>query len=191
MPESLGRRLAPQSFASIFILGGVNDMKIARIFLVLIYALAATRCLGAPAAQNSILVSAAGSSTSLTAADIEKLPSIQLKISFGTDHGKLKAIFSGPLLWNVLGAAHAVDPTNPKLAVRGYVLVSGSDGYRAVIALGEIAPAFENKQVLLAETMNGKPLQAGHFRVVVPGDARGGRSVRDVVSIAVLSPPAP
>jgi len=162
----------------------------ARIFLVLIYALAATPCVSAHAAQDSITVSAAGSSTSLTAADIEKLPTAQLKISFGTDHGKLNATFAGPLLWKVLGAAHAVDPTNPKAAVRGYVLVTGSDGYCAVIALGEVAPAFENKQVLLAETMNGEPLGAGHLRLVVPGDARGGRSVRDVVSIAVLTPPS-
>jgi len=125
-----------------------------------------------------------------TAAAIAKLPIVEDKISFWTDHGQLNAAFAGPLLWTVLNAAHAVGPANPKAAVRGYVLVTGSDGYTAVIALGEIAPAFEEKRVILAETMDGKPLGAGHLRVVVPGDARGGRSVRDVVSIAVLTPPA-
>ncbi len=164
-------------------------MKIMRIFLILISGFIASPCLSAVAAQDSIAVSAAGSSTTLTAADIEKLPSNQLKISFGTDHGKLNVAFAGPLLWTVLSAAHAVDPTNPKAAVRDYLLVTGSDGYAAVIALGEIAPAFENKQVILAETLNGAPLGPSHLRLVVPGDARGGRSVRDVVSIAVLAPP--
>jgi DMSO/TMAO reductase YedYZ molybdopterin-dependent catalytic subunit len=123
------------------------------------------------------------------AAVLAKLPIVQDKISFGTDHGPLNAAFAGPLLWTVLRAAHAVDPAAPKSAVRSYVLVTGSDGYSAVIALGEIAPAFEDKRVILAETMNGKPLGAGHLRVVVPEDARGGRSVRDVVSITVLTAP--
>jgi len=50
------------------------------------------------------------------------------------------------------------------------------------------APAFEGKPVILAERTNGQPLGAGHFRIVVPGDRRGGRSVRDVASIAVMSP---
>jgi DMSO/TMAO reductase YedYZ molybdopterin-dependent catalytic subunit len=39
--------------------------------------------------------------------------------------------------------------------------------------------------VILAEQMNGKPLGPDHFRLVVPGDQRGGRSVRDVVSITI------
>jgi len=152
--------------------------------------MAAGPCISAAATQDSIGIYAAGSSTSFTMADIGKLSPIQAHISFGTDHGKLNASFSGPLLWTVLNAARAVDPTKPKDAVRNYVLVTGRDGYSAVIALGEIAPAFENKRVLLAEAMNGKQLGAEHLRLVVPGDARGGRSVRDVVSIAVLTPPA-
>ncbi len=126
----------------------------------------------------------------MTVAAIAKLPAIQLKISFGTEHGPLHAAFTGPLLWTVLNAAHALDPAAPKSIVREYVLITGADGYTALVALAEIAPAFENKQVILAETMDGKPLGPGHLRVVVPGDARGGRSVRDVVSIAVLTPPA-
>ena len=75
--------------------------------------------------------------------------------------------------------------------VRDTVLVTGSDGYTASIAMGEISPAFENKQVILAGQMNGKPLGAAHWRLVVPGDARGGRSGRDVIAIAVLTPHGP
>lgn len=68
-------------------------------------------------------------------------------------------------------------------------MITGRDGYRAVLALGEIAPDFENKSVILANRMDGKPLGAGHPRVVVPLDKRGGRSVRDVMRIPVLAAP--
>jgi hypothetical protein len=34
------------------------------------------------------------------------------------------------------------------------VVILGRDGYRAVLALGEIAPEFEGKQVILAERMD-------------------------------------
>jgi hypothetical protein len=57
-----------------------------------------------------------------------------------------------------------------------------------VLALGEIAPEFEVKQVILAERMDGKPLDAYHLRVVVSLDKRGGRSAWDVTHIEVTSP---
>jgi DMSO/TMAO reductase YedYZ molybdopterin-dependent catalytic subunit len=121
----------------------------------------------------------------LSAAQIAKLPSVTLSVSFGTDHGPMRARFTGPLLWTVLTDAKAIDPAKPRKLVPLTAAVTGQDGYVAAIALGEIAPAFEGKNIILAEQMNGKPLGPEHFRLVVPGDKRGGRSVRDVVSIAV------
>jgi DMSO/TMAO reductase YedYZ molybdopterin-dependent catalytic subunit len=51
--------------------------------------------------------------------------------------------------------------------------------------MAEIDPAFEGKQILLADQVNGQPMPAGEIRLVVPGDRRGGRSVRDVVRIDI------
>jgi hypothetical protein len=121
----------------------------------------------------------------LTAADLAKLPEVTVSVSFGTDHGQFHGIFSGPLLWTVLNQAKAIDPKNPRLVLREFVLVTGADRYSAVLALGEIAPEFEDKDVILATQMNGQELAPGHFRIVVPGDKRGGRSVRDVVRMVV------
>jgi hypothetical protein len=143
------------------------------------------------AANGIEIISPSGGGKVLTPAQILALPAVTVPVSFGTDHGPLKATFSGPLLWTVLRQA-AADPKNPKLALREFVLVTGADGFAAVVALGEIAPAFEDKDVILATRMNGQMLAPGHFRIVVPGDKRGGRSVRDVVSIAVsLAGPKP
>jgi hypothetical protein len=121
----------------------------------------------------------------LTTANLAKLPEITVAISFGTDHGQFHGTFTGPLLWTVLVDSKAVDPKLPREHVGEVALITGADGYAAALALGEIAPEFENKNVILAEQMNGKPLAPNHFRLVVPGDQRGGRSVRDVVSILV------
>jgi hypothetical protein len=68
------------------------------------------------------------------------------------------------------------------------VVITGRDGYRAVLGVGELAPEFENKPMMLADKMDGKPVGAGHLRVVVPLDKHGGRSVRDVVGIEVVTP---
>ncbi len=132
----------------------------------------------------------AGTGLTVTAAELAKLPAVPVSVSFGTEHGKLQAAFSGPLLWTVLKAEHAL-PAKPSDVVRDVVVVTGSDGYSATVALGEIATAFENKSVILALQMDGKPLAPAHLRLVVPGDAKGGRSVKDVVRIAVLAPRGP
>jgi DMSO/TMAO reductase YedYZ molybdopterin-dependent catalytic subunit len=50
--------------------------------------------------------------------------------------------------------------------------------------MGEIDPAFEGKQVLLAYEGDGKAIP---LRLVVPGDKRGGRAVKDVVRVETLT----
>jgi hypothetical protein len=140
------------------------------------------------AGPAGISVGGPAGATVVSAEALAQLPAITLPVSFGTDHGPLHATFQGPLLWSVLVQEKAVDPAHPTDAVRQTVTVTGSDGYTAILALGEISPEFENKQVILAEQMDGKPLGPDHLRMVVPDDRRGGRSVRDVVRIAVSAP---
>ena len=119
---------------------------------------------------------------------LHSFPPYSLAVSFETEHGTRQASFEGPLLWTVLDHAHVV-PAKPGDQVRRIVVLAGRDGYIAVLALGEIAPDFENKQVVLAEKMDGQPLGSEHFRIVVPGDKRGGRSVRDLMRIDVIASP--
>ena len=117
------------------------------------------------------------------------LATVQLTVSFQTEHGPRHGTFAGPPLWTVLDHLGAIGVNNPRSLAHEVVLVTGSDGYAAALALGEIAPVFEGKQVILAEQEDGHPLGAGHLRIVVPGDRFGGRYVRDVVRITVTAPP--
>jgi hypothetical protein len=56
----------------------------------------------------------------------------------------------------------------------------GADGYQVVFPLAELDPAFVDNEILLADTADGKPLfgAQGRFRLVVPKDKPGARSVR-------------
>ncbi len=71
-------------------------------------------------------------------------------------------------------------------ALAKFVVATGADGYKSVVALAEIDPEFHPGMVLVADTMDGKPLgSAGPFRLVVSEDKRPARSVRNLVSIEV------
>lgn len=72
-------------------------------------------------------------------------------------------------------------------AMARFIRVTGSDGYQVVFSAGELDPAFGNTQVILAEQKDGQPLtQDGPYRLVVPGDKRAARWVRNVATIEVI-----
>jgi DMSO/TMAO reductase YedYZ molybdopterin-dependent catalytic subunit len=123
-----------------------------------------------------------------TVAMIAALPVVQVSVSFATAKGQFGARFAGPLLWSVLVKDGAVDPAKPRLQAGQTVLVTGQDGYSAALAVGEVSPDFEGKPVILAETMNGHALGPSHLRLVIPGDRKGARNVRDVARITVSAP---
>jgi hypothetical protein len=88
-------------------------------------------------------------------------------------------------LWDVLAASGVADAIKPAEHVRLAVRVTGADGYTAVVALAEISPQFAGRPIQLADHLNGALLPEHGLRLVVPGDKRGGRSVRDVVRIDI------
>jgi DMSO/TMAO reductase YedYZ molybdopterin-dependent catalytic subunit len=72
-----------------------------------------------------------------------------------------------------------------RVAVATYVVVDAADGYRAVFALAELDPAQTDRVILLADRKDGQPLPAaeGPLRVVVPGEKRPARWVRQVKAV--------
>jgi DMSO/TMAO reductase YedYZ molybdopterin-dependent catalytic subunit len=69
-----------------------------------------------------------------------------------------------------------------------YVLAEAQDGYQVVFSLGEVDPALGDTPILVADKANGKALfgENGGFRIVVPRDKRGARSVRMLTKIEVV-----
>ena len=67
------------------------------------------------------------------------------------------------------------------------VTARARDGYAVTFSLGELDETLGNKQVIIADTCDGKPLgpEFGPYRLVVPGDSRPGRSVFQLATIEI------
>lgn len=121
----------------------------------------------------------------LTAADLQALPRTRVEV---TDEGRVVA-YEGVLVAELLKKAGV--PLGADLrgdAVATYVVAHAADGYRALFALAELDPAFTANDILVADTIDGKPLfgYQGPWRIVAPKDRRGARSVRMLARIDVV-----
>ena len=133
-----------------------------------------------------LLVQRMGQASRVISIDrISALKPITQNVAFMTDRGEQQSEWTGPSLWDVLVASGAIESIKPGEQARLAARVTGADGYSAVIALAEIAPQFAGRPIQLADHMNGALLSDHALRLIVPGDRRGGRSVRDVIRIDI------
>jgi hypothetical protein len=127
-----------------------------------------------------------GKQVVLTRADIEALP--RAKVTTGTS--EIPVTFEGVSLKAVLdraGVAFGESLKGKRLS--SCLLVEAADGYRVVIALPEIDPAFSDKQILLAFLRNGKQLddREGPYRIVIPDEKRMDRWVKQVTTLKIAN----
>jgi len=113
-----------------------------------------------------------------------------MSVTIHNPHTNADETYSGVRLADLLAKMNA--PLGSDLrgaALADYVAATGSDGYKAVLALGEVDPSFHSGEVIVADTMNGKPLDehSGPFKLVVTEDKRPARAVRNLVSIELKS----
>lgn len=106
--------------------------------------------------------------------------------------------FNGILLWDLLNSVGIeVNPTVKNDLDRKYVIVTGTDCYQTVFAMGELDPTLAGTdQITIAygQWVNGQstPLSStGFARVIVPSDKKGARLVSNVAHIQVISVPSP
>ena len=121
----------------------------------------------------------------LTADDLAKMP----RASIRTTNNGMETLYEGVWLHEILKRAGV--PLGSELrgkALASYVLAEAQDGYQVLFSLGELDPAMIDNQILVADTTNGKPLfgAQGRFRLVVPKDKAGARSVRMLTRLEVV-----
>ena len=138
-------------------------------------------CSGLWAAEPKLSVSYGANRKELTATDLAKLPLVEVE---ALDHGKPYR-FRGIAVRDVLATVEA--PTWEKArraAVTFVVRACAADGYVVIFALAEFDPVFREQSILLADRQDGVPLPEsdGPLRFVCPGDKRGARSLRQVIS---------
>jgi hypothetical protein len=125
---------------------------------------------------------------SLTASELKAMAHIT--VTFHNSHANADEAYSGVRLADILTKLGA--PLGKNLhgeALANYIVATGSDGYAAVLAIAEVDPSFHPGEVLVADTMDGKPLDAhsGPFKLVVTEDKRPARSVRNLTTIELKS----
>jgi len=143
----------------------------------------------APEKSESLLIVNSGRDPwRLTPADLKAMPHIT--VSIHNSHSNTDETYSGVRLSDLLAKMGA--PLGSELrgkALANYIVVTGSDGYKSVLALGEVDTSFHPGEVIVADTMNNKPLDAhsGPFKLVVTEDKRPARSVRNLATIELKS----
>jgi hypothetical protein len=117
-------------------------------------------------------------------AGIEALP--HQTVTLEDPHTHASVAYSGVPLISILaqvGAPAGKDVHGKTLSQ--YVVATGADGYKAVVALAEIEPEFHPGQIIVADAANGKPLDVkeGPLRLVVSEDKHPARCVRNLVKL--------
>jgi DMSO/TMAO reductase YedYZ molybdopterin-dependent catalytic subunit len=122
----------------------------------------------------------------ITPAEFQSFPRTTVTL---TDEQKRTRTFEGTLLANVLKRAG----TQMGEKLRGqnmaaYILCTAFDGYEVVFSLPEVDPNFADNNIIIADTVDGKPLtpDEGPFRIITPRDKRGARAMRTVQKIDVV-----
>lgn len=147
-------------------------------FLLMLLTLPAT-------AQDAFKVELTGIGSTpivLTPETVAGLPPVEMDVSYQTSKGPAGGKFSGVLFWDVLKANKAFEGLDHNAELAKTFVVTARDGYVIAFSVGEIHPDFGNTRMMLADRMDGKVFEGG-FRIIVPGDTRGARNVRDVVKI--------
>ena len=121
------------------------------------------------------------------AADLKAMPHTDVT---ATDRDGKEHLYSGVSLFNLL--KHAGATLNGELRGKNltkYVVVRAVDGYEVLFTLPEIDPEFATRTILLADSVDGATLPAsvGPYRIVVPGEKKPARWVREVKAIEVRS----
>lgn len=138
----------------------------------------------AQTATSLTVIGPDGREIALAAATLSALPRAH---GTATAHGHTFT-YEGTDLRLVLQAAGIATDSLRGPALSRVVRFIAADGYSAVLALTDLDPSIGGRRVTLVDREDGKPLPADYAprRVVIDGDRRPSRWVRQVVTIAVV-----
>ncbi len=121
----------------------------------------------------------------LQPADMKALPHTEITVADrdGNEHR-----YAGiPLIMLLSQAGASTGAALKGKNLTKYVVVKAADGYEVAFALAELDPDFSTRTILLVDSVDGAPLTdgVGPYRVVVPGEKKPARWIRQVTAIAV------
>jgi DMSO/TMAO reductase YedYZ molybdopterin-dependent catalytic subunit len=151
--------------------------------LVSLQVMASTASQGSASGGTSPTFTVSGQVNAATTFDINALQSLPaVTETVGAN------VYTGVRLWDLLNSVGLTLPAvkNPSLSM--YAVATGSDGYQALVSLGEINPSFGNNGTIVAYALNGGDLGAnGTARLIIPADVGHGRWVSNLTAIEVFA----
>lgn len=140
----------------------------------------------APPSTNLVLT-IDGKAMTLSVAELQAMP--QKTVAVHNEHVKADESYSGVPLGDLLAKyGFPVDKTTHQKMLRSYLVAAGTDKYWVVYSVTEIEGSEHNAEVIVAMSMNGKPLgEDGQLKLVDSGDKKPQRWVRNLTSITVKS----
>ncbi len=139
---------------------------------------------GPSPAADSLVLQGPGQQIKLSLGALKAMHQVTLQVINGHEH--VKQTYTGVPLVELLRKVGAPEAAGVRgKALSEYVVAVGSDHYKAVLSLAEIEPAFHPGTVIVADMLNGKPLDSkqGPFKLVVEEDHEPARWVHNLVRL--------
>jgi hypothetical protein len=138
-----------------------------------------------PAAEAVNIWGDVRKSTTLTLDALRGFAPQTQSVTFQTGTGPQSHTYVGATLVDIVTAAEpAVDPAKHNAVLSVAVVATDAEGYAATVAWGEISPEYAATPALVAYVEDGRELDQP--QLVVPGDIRGGRYVRDLTELRIV-----
>ena len=132
----------------------------------------------------SLALAGPGQQTTISLDALKTMHHTSVTVTNGHSHAR--ETYTGVPLIDLLTKVGAPAPEAVKGKVLSdYIVATGSDNYHAVLALAEIEPGFHPGAVLVADTLNGKPLDSkeGPLKLIVEEDQKPARWVHNLVKV--------
>ena len=98
---------------------------------------------------------------------LQSLTPITIEVSFETAQGSKSGRYTGVLLWTLLEKAQPIDEPGKNASLKHTLLITGRDGYAVALALGEIDPHYEGKQIIIAYAGGEPSASISSLRLIV------------------------
>ena len=138
---------------------------------------------GTPVPAGTLRVVYGEKTVDVTVAELAALP--HTTVTLANPHSKVSETYSGvPLMALLMKAGVAEQPEGKDLSL--YLVAEGTDGYKAVYSVAEVAPSTHDATVMVADSMDGKKLEGGTpFLLVASRETRRVRWVKNLSLVQV------
>jgi hypothetical protein len=137
--------------------------------------------------STSLTLTVDSKATTLSVAELQAMP--QKTVTVHNEHTKADESYTGVMLGDLLAKyGFPVDKTTQRKMLRSYLVAEGTDKYWVLYSVTEIEGSEHSGEVIVATSMNGKPLgMDGKLKLVDSGDKKPQRWVRNLNAITVKS----